>query len=480
MKLWWYTIVLTYDNNNLKLFINGTLSASTPLSGNLKVSTSPILIAKEPNKNIYYDGEIEDVLIFNTSLSQEEIDNYFQNKIDNLKVLNNLNNNAHNLILYYDFSQGKSIPIGTIIKENNKKSQTINIKSYYTWIPRYKYKVWNIEKEESQTSVKKEDGTIYDPYQKQMGIDIIFENSIESTGTIDCSYNLSSKITTSANLSELCHGKNGEYYTHPAFNIGTKGLTGFWVGKFESTIDENNNTINIKNNQLYNPTKYSLSHSIEITNNITSENNIYDFNPNIMNSHLIKNTEWGAISYLTYSNYGLCQNGSCSKMGLNNYLDENNNYQTGCGSVYNSNSSKICNDYNADLGQKASTTSNIYGVYDMSGGTSEYVSATSVENNNINELLDKISFPYYDMYSTGNTNNDQLAYNRTKLGDAIGEISLSNNSGWENSTLQILTNKNNILLRGGNANNRESLLSSIEINDIENNQIGTRAILIRK
>lgn len=478
----WYTIILTYDNNNASLYINGKSVATTSLSGNVKPSTSPILVGKNPNNdNDYYSGEISDVILFNKSLSEDEINSYFTSQINNLSILNNLNNDAHGLILYYDFNTGKDIPIGTIINENNKKSQSLEIKSYYTWIPRYKYQVWNIEKEISQTTVTKEDNTIYSPYDKQQGINIVFENTKETTGTISCNYNNSSNIISSANLSEICLGKNGEYYTHPAFTFGDNQLTGFWIGKYESTIDEENNNIITKNNQIYNLTTNSIVDSLNLINNITNETNSYGFTPNTMDSHLIKNIEWGAVSYLAYSNYGLCQNGSCNKIGINNYLDENNNYQTGCGSVYNSSSSSNCNSYNTEEGQKASTTGNIYGVYDMSGGTSEYIMTTSIDiNGNINENLKNIDSKYYDLYSYGTSNFDQLALNRTHLGDAIGEISLNSTLGWEDSTLQVPTDNNNILLRGGDANSKGTIFNSIEVTNTEETIIGIRTILAKK
>src|SRR5574344_1184111 len=69
------------------------------------------------------------------------------------------------------------------------------IQSYFVWIPRYRYKLWN-----TGTAIK-----------KAHSIDIIFEN----------------KDTSVSNGSN-----NGEWLTHPAFtNFNTNGI---WVGKFET------------------------------------------------------------------------------------------------------------------------------------------------------------------------------------------------------------------------------------------------------
>ena len=99
-------------------------------------------------------------------------------------------------------------------------------------------------------------------------------------------------------------------------------------------------------------------------------------------------------------------------------------------------------------GQLASTTGNITGVYDMSGGAYEYVmgviqdntttgkspmsgSSTLKNSGYVGKVGDDyvnsgntLAFPaakYYDLYANGTTSHDQTAYNRSHLGDATGE-----------------------------------------------------------
>lgn len=69
----------------------------------------------------------------------------------------------------------------------------------------------------------------------------------------------------------------------------------------------------------------------------------------------MKNVEWGAISYLLNSKYG---------KNTDITINDNSEYYTGGG---------IETAYISNVAQ--STTGNIYGVYDMSGGLWEYTAA---------------------------------------------------------------------------------------------------------
>ncbi len=83
----------------------------------------------------------------------------------------------------------------------------------------------------------------------------------------------------------------------------------------------------------------------------------------------MKNSEWGAVAYLTHSQYG--RNGH--EIDINNsssYITGN-----GGGSTNASQASGVTNAYNTDKGVKASSTGNIYGIYDLSGGGADNVSS---------------------------------------------------------------------------------------------------------
>ena len=270
---------------------------------------------------------------------------------------------------------------GDTIEENN-------IKAYYVWIPRYKYQIFY-------------DGT--NATSKQL-INIEFEN----------------KDTTKSRSTT-----KDSWLTHPAFTFGDTELNGIWVGKFELTGTTNNPTIK--------PNLTSLR-SADVSTLFLTTQKLSIF------SAMLKNIEWGAVAYLTFSQYG---------QGLNEVrINNSSTYTTGCAaSAKNGSKYSGCeNAYNTNTGYLASTTGNISGIYDMSGGAWEYVMGVMEDKFYSNtpssgrlssynsgfsgkNLIDGttttgVSFPeskYYDIYTYGTTNSDTAAYARYHIGDATTE-----------------------------------------------------------
>ena len=299
---------------------------------------------------------------------------------------------------------------GTTITESD-------ILAYYVWIPRYKYKVWNINKVV---------GT--DSYNAQTtGIDIIFEDKKESTGTINCTYSYAEPSSDAGSPNETCTGSNGDYYTHPAFTFDSDNIRGFWIGKFELTGNSSQLTILPNVSSLRINTVSGFSTMIQ---NMQESSNIYGLSTSRTNtdSHMLTNYEWGAVAYLTNSKYGRCTSGSCTEVTINNC----SSYITGIGadSVSANYSSSTCttaaNKYNGTKGVLASTTGNITGVYDMSGGADEYVMGNM---SSASGSYTTSTAKYVTTYAYGTSDSDQTAYNRARLGDATGEVVLSTR-GW--------------------------------------------------
>ena len=163
-----------------------------------------------------------------------------------------------------------------------------NIESYFVWIPRYKYKIFNLGSYTSLTSFT----------DKTQIIEVEFEN----------------KDTTASNGTTV-----GSYLTHPAFTSFESN--GFWVGKFETGYDgattseeAERNLVNV-NKIVIKPNMYSWR-AIPVGRCFK---NSYTYQRDL-DSHMAKNTEWGAIAYLHHSDYG-----SATSLRLNN----NSNYVTG-------------------------------------------------------------------------------------------------------------------------------------------------------
>ena len=151
-----------------------------------------------------------------------------------------------------------------------------------------------------------------------------------------------------------------------------------------------------------------------------------------LNSHMMKNDEWGAVAYLSKSKYG--------KQNEEVWINNSSSYITG--SAGNSASARpdvgTTTDYTSIQGVKASTTGTVYGVYDMSGGAYEYVAAY-VDNGNGNlrgSSLVNGETKTKNMYSKSSSDSDFSNYsaNSGKYGDVVYETSSSGrqNTSWYN------------------------------------------------
>ena len=282
--------------------------------------------------------------------------------------------------------------IGTAIPEND-------ILAYFVWIPRYKYKLFNATYKSGTT---------------EQLIEVTFENETSTTGNVTCTYN--------TNGAETCQNKaNGNYYTHPAFTMinasGNKTeLKGIWVGKFETTGSTTTPTIKPGVSSLRGITvanMYNTGKLFRSTDYITS-NGI-----NQSDSHMMKNIEWGAVAYLKQSIYGL---------GITDItVNSNSSYYTGGGTGTS---------YKTNIGQ--STSGNITGVYDMSGGTDEYVMGNYNKTAGKSGLtVSGIPAEHIDIYS-----GDSVS--ASHLGDATGET-----AGWYSDYARFVYSSYPWFLRGG-------------------------------
>jgi len=293
--------------------------------------------------------------------------------------------------------------VGTTIPEND-------ILAYYVWIPRYKYKLFNAS---------------YASGTSAQVIDVVFENGTSTTGNVTCTY--------ASNGAETCQNKaNGNWYTHPAFTMinasGNKTeLKGIWVGKFETTGSTSTPTIKPGVSSLVNITVANMYNTGKL---FRSTNYLSINGANESDSHMMKNIEWGAVAYLKQSNYGL----GITDIGENN----NSNYITGCGSPAGSNKSSICNAYNTTNGMLASTSGNITGVYDMSGGALEYVMGNFNKQSGSSGLtVSGVPVEHIDIYLG-------TSVAASHLGDATGET-----AGWYGDYTFFVDASNTWFTRGG-------------------------------
>lgn len=317
-------------------------------------------------------------------------------------------------------SNYKTIESGTTIPETD-------ILAYFVWIPRYKYRLWYVE--------AIDDVNGYTDQTKVHSIDIVFESKsfAKSNGT-----------------------QNGEYLTHPAFTLGYEELNGIWVGKFETgyngatTASEAEVSTADSSKVIIKPNTYSwrdtnTSNSFYTALNMNEDEITFGLNSD-SDTHIIKNTEWGAVTYLAFSDYG-----KDSEVYINNYSE----YLTGCGGeTPDASSSPIClNGYGTKSNNEynQSTTGNITGIFDMSGGAYEYVmgrSATVVSKYDSSGFTDE-TFPedkYINIYKSASV----LGYSNRILGDATGEMGpFSRGGSWYDDSARFVNESNPWFSRGG-------------------------------
>ena len=180
---------------------------------------------------------------------------------------------------------------------------------------------------------------------------------------------------------------------------------------------------------------YSMNYiTINDANNIsralTEEGNIYGLS-NDTDSHLMKNSEWGACTYLARSKtYGIgstdiaINNKNLNNGGTSNTQEQGNTKASVYAVTgYNSNN----NEWNSYLGTNlsSSTTGNIYGIYDMSGGTWERT-ASYINNgktgNGASVVVGKETSTKYATvypYSDVGASDDEKSVANYKLNDKI-------------------------------------------------------------
>ena len=288
-----------------------------------------------------------------------------------------------------------------------------NITGYFVWIPRYAYRIVYFDTQEHE-----------DAYRLTGTTDGIVGYS-DARGFVDIEGKTPSNMEEP--ITSIAVGTK-KLRPHPAFENGsTTGFTqgewntqleGIWIAKYETSKTSDGIRVlsgkdsSIDHTELGTMYEYGLAFS---TDN---------------KSHMIKNSEWGAMAYLTESKYG--RNGT--QITPNTWAS----YTAGASGA---------NVTNYPL---QSTTGNYYGIYDVAGTCFEYVAgyipdgSASAGNSFAStnpELQDAtndkiISTEYatvYKMVSSEATANENYNLNvNQKFGDALIETSthVSDEAAW--------------------------------------------------
>ena len=336
---------------------------------------------------------------------------------------------------WYNYSEKKwaNVVLGDSTFDGNTLDESKTY-SMLVWIPRYAYQI---------TSGYHQNGADINPSDATLGagnINVVFvdRNNQDKNKTKTYSEEYPN-YTTESGMSD--------YVVHPAFNYGGAKLAGIWVGKYETS---NTNCTTSSSTGEYNGTGKTVMikagvtswRSIQVSNIFTvctemnKSSNPYGLNisDTVVDPHMMKNSEWGAVAYLSKSKYG--------KETEAVWINPNSNYITGqAGSSVRASETTSTNAYNTSNGQKASTTGNTTGVYDMSGGAYEYVGAyvnngSSVLTTYGSTLINAAS-KYKNIYYKGSGDkHEESIWNyaistpdRGHYGDAVWETSKIGNGG---------------------------------------------------
>ncbi len=422
--------------------------------------------------------------------------------------------------------------------------------SMWVWIPRFAYKIESSPEYNSDGTTEKA-GTI-----KVKFLIGTSDEYYDDDGTIQ-------KAQRKESTDQTIDTK--EYTVHPAFTNETtinyanggwnKELTGIWVSKFEAGYASGNNNAPVKESsekyskstlnwldgvygstetKIKYPTFQGVSYAMNyinaddafyISQALTESGNIYGLT-NTTDSHLIKNSEWGAVAYLSQSEYGLGgMNIYINNVTLNNGNEDrtSNEGKTGVESVYavtgvtggtedgNPRIADITNinntkentpsiegvyTWNQQTGEEASTTGTIYGVYDLSGGLSEITASYLANSGGLAEnganFANGKNSQYVMIYSnkqsegqtTDNASETNYQGNSNIYGDAIYETSKNgySNTSWFRDYSCFANAIEPFFRRGGNYEQADTsgIFGFYRDNGASSYNLGFRTVLVAK
>ena len=332
----------------------------------------------------------------------------------------------------YSYLPGTGSSDNRSSKWANARVTIDGIDSYFVWIPRYAYRIIYFDSKDSKIAYQEGKITEAEAVANKQII-----GYSDSRGIVDAEGKKVANVesTTKTMVSE-------DYFmVHPAFTDEVENggwssqISGIWVGKYEASLtnkeDESNIVPDSSNADilLENNTDKTIATRAGCSSwRYIAIGKMYDnakYYSTDLESHMLKNSEWGAVAYLTESTYG--RNGNETGLSGKGYI-------TGGGEE---------NAYTNEENQLQSTTGNVYGVYDMRGGTTEYV---AIYYNEGNSLSNGSSFAFKggtsNQYATAYTGiNESSAY---KYGDATYET-----SGWHSDRALFVSSSNPFFRRGG-------------------------------
>ena len=347
--------------------------------------------------------------------------------------------------------------------------------SMWVWIPRFAYKINSSNKTfdvvflKDSTNTYLDNGTEKDAEKEGYIVHPAFKNE-SSTGYENGGWDKDltgiwvSKFeagfasgNNSATVKESSVKYTQAYAWVSGAEVGTDGtstarnfLDGEYGVKSGSDYTFKNGTAPSIKYPTFQGLTYSMNYinhndAFNISKTLTESGNIYGLSNSSTDSHMMKNSEWGAVAYLSQSKYGL--NGAniyINNANLNN-TSKSVYAVTGCAGAtedasqvattiteLNNRTASGVYVWTQKSGTKASTTGTIYGIYDMSGGTWE---RTAGLVNNGNENLTKYGQSLMNALNNGKSSKYVTVYPHDSSVDKTGaNIDTASAANWKANT----------------------------------------------
>ncbi len=193
------------------------------------------------------------------------------------------------------------------------------------------------------------------------------------------------------------------FLSHPAFNFGGAQLTGIWVAKFEAS----NNASKVQSKpavitwqSMTGSQAFDYCRQMQTTYSSTFG---ISTNTAVIDTHLMKNSEWAAVAYLTEA----IRDGDEVGVKIGSESDTSSTF------FYSGSATTVATVYTNAANIETSTTGNAYGVYDLNGEREIVASYIGAGDSTYNSSIISAAAKYKDVISGATTDDGLTNYNAT-------------------------------------------------------------------
>lgn len=118
----WHHLAATYDGATMKIYIDGTLSASSAQTGSIATNSNALTLGNQTGYSEYFGGSADEIRVWNVTRTQSEIQNSMNSELDPASQTG--------LVSYYTANQGiaggTNTGLTTLIDQKGNNNGTLN------------------------------------------------------------------------------------------------------------------------------------------------------------------------------------------------------------------------------------------------------------------------------------------------------------------------------------------------------------------